>query len=160
MTPEQLTILKTAILAETNPVFVALRQANNEQGMADWYNVTSTFVVWLQSVTRDAVSVEGFDWTQVDNLTNGQARIWDLLFDTLTKTINPSEPGKRAAISECWKGTAAKVAVGTFVLSKCKRFASRGEQVFATGVGISATPGLLTFEGSITAQNISDALRA
>ena len=57
-------------------------------------------------------------------------------------------------------GTAAKVAVGTFVLSKCKRFASRGEQVFATGVGLSATPGLLTFEGSITAQNISDALRA
>jgi hypothetical protein len=122
--------------------------------------VDSTFVAWRSSVTRDAVTTEGFDWTQVDNLTTGQARIWDLLFDTQTGAINPGEPGKRAAISECWKGTAAKVAVATFVLSRCKRFARRGERVFATGTGTDATPGLLTFEGTISAQNVSDALRA
>lgn len=62
----QLTTLRAAILAETTPAFVTLRQANDEQGTADWYN----------------------------------------------------------------------------------------------GNGLDATPGTLTFEGSITAQNISDALRA
>lgn len=160
MTPAQLQTLKAAILAETTPAFVSLRQANDEQGMADWYNVVGTFVAWLSSVTRDAVTVEGFDWTQVDNLTTGQARIWDLLFDTQSRAINAGEAGKRAAISECWKGTAAKVAVATFVLSRCKRFATRGERVFAAGTGSDASPGVLTFEGSLTAQDISDALRS
>lgn len=160
LTEAQLPTLKAAILAETDPTFVALRTANDEQGMAAWYNAASTFVVWLSAVTRDTVTVEGFDWTQVDNLSVGQGRIWDLLFDTQSKTINPSEPGKRAAISECWKGTAAKAAVATFVLGKCKRFATRCELLFATGTGTDATPGLLTFEGSITAQTISDALRS
>ena len=160
LTPEQLATLKAAILAETDPAFVEARTAGAEQPMADWHNAPSAFVVWLLSVDRDAVTVEGFDWTQVDNLTPGQGRIWDLLFDTQTKTINPSEPGKRAAISECWKGTNAKVAVATFVLGKCRRSALRGERVFSTGVGSDAAPGMLTLEGSITAQNISDALRA
>lgn len=162
LTPTQLTTLKAAILAETDSAFVAFRQANNEDGMAAFYNAATSpaFVAWLSSVTRDAVTVEGFDWTQVDNLTNGQARIWDLLFDTQSKAINASEPGKRSAISECWKGTAAKVAVATFVLSKCKRTATRGEKVFASGVGSDASPAVMSFEGVLTAQNISDALRA
>ena len=160
LTPAQLTTLKAAILAEIDPAFIALRQAGAEQAMADWYNANSTTVVWKTSVTRDDVTVEGFDWTQVDNLTTGQARIWDLLFDTQTKAINSSEPGKRAAIGECWKGTAAKLAVGTFVVSKFKRFATRGEKVFAAGVGTDVAPAVLVVEGKITAQNIADALAA
>lgn len=156
----QLLALKTNIAVETDPAFVSQRQVGNEQGMADWYNIASTYIVWLLSISRDVVTVEGFDWTQVDNLTTGQGRIWDLLFDTQTKTINPSEPGKRSAITECWKGTAGKVAVATFIFSKCKRQALRGEKVFATGTGTEASPGTLTAEGLVTAQNISDALRS
>ena len=160
LTPAQLPALKAAILAETDPAFVALRQANNEDGMAAWYNADGAFVVWRSAVTRDDSTVEGFDWTQLDNLTTGQARIWEFLFDTATRSVRASEAGKRAAISECWKGTASKVAVATFILGEWKRFANRVERVYATGTGNDASPGLLTFEGAISAQDISDALRA
>ena len=160
LTSEQKELLKTTIIAETDVAFVALRQANDEQGMADWYGNPSSFIVWSRNVTRDFVTGEGFDWTQVDNLTAGQARIWDLIFDTQSGSIDASDAGKRAGIAECWKGSAGKLAVGTFVLGKCKRTASRAEKVFATGTGTTGTPGLLTREGGFSAQDISDALRA
>ena len=48
LTPAQLTTLKAAILAETDPTFVALRVATNETGMAAWYNADTVpvFVAW------------------------------------------------------------------------------------------------------------------
>jgi hypothetical protein len=158
LTTEQLTTLKAAIAAETDSAFVTLRTANDEQGMADFYNAASTKIVWRTGISRAALTVDGFDFTQVDNLTVGQARIWDWLFED--GPLNPSESGKRAAVSEAWKGTAAKVAVGTFVLGKCKRAATKGEALYATGTGTDGSPAVLAFEGALTAQNISDALRA
>lgn len=158
MTPQQLTTLKAAILAETNAEFVALRTANDEQGMADFYNAAGTKIVWRTGISRAALTVDGFDFTQVDNLTVGQARIWDWLFED--GPLNPSQSGKRAAVSEAWKGTAAKVAVATFVLGKCKRASTKGEAIYAIGTGTEGSPALLVFEGPVTAQNISDALRA
>lgn len=158
LTTEQLTTLKAAILAETDAEFVPLRTANDEQGMADWYNAASTHVVWRTSVTRDEIMGDGFDFTQVDNLTVGQARIFDwLLWDG---AVDPSQASKRAAISEAWKGTAAKVAVGTYILGLCKRAASRVEKLFAVGTGTTGSPAVMGFEGAVSAQNISDALRA
>jgi hypothetical protein len=150
--------LKTAILAESDSAFVTLRTANDEQGMADWYNGVSTVIVWRSSVSRKEATADGFDWTQVDNLTTGQARIW---FDGLFADgpMNPSDAGQRAGVAEAWKGTAAKVAVATFVLGKCKRAANKVEALFATGTGTTGSPSLLGYEGTVTAQNIADALR-
>ncbi|WP_196300870.1 hypothetical protein, partial [Streptococcus pneumoniae] len=81
-------------------------------------------IVWRTQVSRDDVTGDGFDWTQVDKLTVGQARIWDLIFSTQTGFISFAEPGKRAGIAEAWKGTAGKVAVATFVLNAGKRAAT------------------------------------
>lgn len=158
LTPEQKTAFRAAILA--NPELTAWVQERRDDLIAGYYNEPSATIVWRTSVTRDDVSVEGFDWTQVDNLTAGQGRIWDLLFDTQTKTINPAEAGKRAAISECWKGTAGKVAVATFVLGKCKRTATRAEDLFDVGTGTSIAPSVLTFEGNLTTNEVSEVLNA
>jgi hypothetical protein len=68
--------LKAAILAETDATFVALRTANNEDGMAGWYNEPSASIVWRTSVTQDEIMLNGFDWTRVDNLGVGKARAW------------------------------------------------------------------------------------
>ena len=160
LTTAQLTTLKAAILAETDADFVAMRSANDEYGMADFYNVATTFSVWRTSVSRDEILGDGFDFTQVDNLTVGQARIFDWLFDNSASAMNPSQASKRAAISEAWKGTAAKVAVATYILGLSKRFAGRVEKLFTTGTGTVQTPGLLAFEGVVSAQTIADALRA
>lgn len=158
--PSLLPTLKAAILAETDQTFVALRAANNEQGMADWYNTPSTFVVWKTYVTQDEIMQNGFDWVRVDNLSVGRARIWEWLFDNQQAAINPSRANVRAGIAECWKVTAADLAVQAAVLAHCRRVCTRGERIFATGTGTAATPGLLgAFEGDVTAQNISDALR-
>lgn len=157
LTTAQLQTLKAAILAETNPTFVGYRNAGETGLMANWLNELSTFVVWRTSVTQDECQqVAGFDWAQIDNLTVGQARIWDWMFKT--GVIDASRERIRAGINECWKGTAAKLAVGTAVLAVCKRNATRGEAILASGTGTSASPGTMSFEGDLTSRDVIDAL--
>jgi len=160
MTPAQLQTLKAAIFASQDPAVIAARNAVNETELARLYNLPSSFIVWKTSVRRSEAMADGIDWTQVDNLSVGQGRIWDWLFDNNERSINPSDASQRAAISECWKGTAAKVAVATFVLTQCKRAASAAEHLFATGTGTTGTPGLLVWEGTVSPQTIADALGA
>lgn len=157
LTSAQLQTLRTDIDAQTDPDFLEFRNAGDNAGMASWYNVAGSTVVWRSSITRHEAQADGFDWTQCDNLTNGQARIWEWIFNT-TGAMNPSEPGVRAGIAECWKGTAAKVAVGVFVLGKCKRNATRGEALYAAGAGTTANPSTMGFEGSITVDDVRAAM--
>ena len=160
LTAAQKTTLKAAILSEATLAQYVIDRRDDL--IASYYNADSNpaVTVWRTVVTRDDVSGEGFDWTQVDNMTTGQGRIWDLLFDTSTRAIDPSEAGKRAGISECWKGTAGKVAVATHVLGRCKRTANRVEALFDVGTGTEATPSVLAFEGSVSVNEISDLLNA
>ena len=160
LTPAQLTTLKAAILA--NPALTQYVTDRRDDLIAAHYNEAASpaVTVWKTTVTRDEVSVDGFDWTQVDNLTVGQGRIWDWLFDNSQSAINPADSGKRSGISECWKGTAAKVAVGTFVLGLCKRSANRVEALFATGTGSVASPSVMTAEGDVSVNEISNLLNA
>jgi hypothetical protein len=148
MTPEQLITLRADIAA--NPDLLALYNAGDRAGLATAYNAASTFYVWRTSVTQDEIMLNGFDWSQADNLNLGQARIWEWLFDNANTAINPSKTNVRLGISECWKGAAAKVAVATAVLGHCKRLASRLERVFANGTGTLQNPGDLGFEGTVT----------
>jgi hypothetical protein len=97
----------------------------------------------------------GFDWTRVDNLAVGKARIWDWMFDNQSTTINPSKQNVRAGIEAVWVGTAADLAVRAAVYVHCKRIANRVERFFASGTGSDAVPGLLTFEGELTTSDVS-----
>ena len=141
LTTQQLQALKA--LAQADPVAAGYIASGDDVALAAWFNTAGTYIVWRTSVKRDELQADGFDWAQVDNLTTGQARIWDWLFDT-TNSLNPSSLGVRNGISECWKGTAAKVAVATFVLGLCKRTATRAESALAAGAGTTASPGLLS----------------
>jgi|APLak6261659120_1056016.scaffolds.fasta_scaffold00065_3 hypothetical protein len=143
LTSEQAALFKSALWSESDAVLVELR-TNGQTGLIrDWYNAVAAaqFVVWKTKVTKtEATQISGFDWTQVDNMTVGQARIWDLLFDNEQKAIDPSKTNVRSGISECWKGTTAKVAVATAVLEFCKKPASNFEKLFAVGLGSTASP--------------------
>jgi len=158
LTTQQLQTLKTYI-ASVPALNTAPMNADGDQVIADALNAISApdFFVWRTDVARDDVTGEGFDWTQVDNLTNGQARIWDLIFQTRSGTLSFADPGKRAGISECWKGTAAKVAVATFIFSKANRRAKVAERLLATGTGTAATPATMTFEGNINRDQVEAA---
>ena len=157
LTAAQLQTLKAAILAETTPAFVALRQANDETGMAAWYNAPGTFVAWKSSVTIAATGAV-FNGTEWAGMTSANHTRLQTVAQYLA-TYNPGLADIRAMFNDIWSG-AGGTNTRAALLALWKRFATRGERVFATGTGTDASPGAFTFEGAISAQDISDALRA
>ena len=150
MTPEQLSTLRAAVLAD--PTLSAV--GRNDTELARLLNLPTAFVVWRSSVSQDEIMQNGFDWVRVDNLSVGKARIWEWLFDNDQRSINPSKVNVRAGIDEAWKGTAADLAVRAAVYVHCKRAATRAEQILGSGTGTDATPGTLGFEGDVSINDI------
>jgi hypothetical protein len=134
--------------------------ADSAFAIADAYKLTANpvFIVWRTSVQLDEIMQNGFDWTRVNNLSVGNARIWEWLFDNEARTINPSRPNVRAGIDETWKGTAADLAVRAAVYVHCKRQANRLEKLFATGTGSDASPGTMVVEGSLNYNDVALAM--
>jgi hypothetical protein len=161
LTESELTIFRTALLAETDPELVGYRTNGQTPLIVAWYSKPATpdFWVWRTRVTQDEIMQNGFDWVRVDNLTVGKARIWEWLFDNSEQAINPSKDNVRAGIAECWKGTAADIAVRDAVLVHCRRLCTRVERLFATGQGTTVSPGLATVT-ALTDQDVSSALNA
>lgn len=79
------------------------------------------------------------------------------MFSNTNGVMNPSKANVRAGIDECWKGTAADLAVRGTVYAHCKRAAKRGEALYATGTGTDAAPGALVFEGNLNPTDITAA---
>ncbi len=125
--------------------------------LAGLLNTTASpdYVVWKSSVSTDEVMKNGMDWTRVDNLSVGKARIWEWM--TLPGNFNPSKVNVRAGINATWVGTAADLAVRAAVYVHCKRLATVAEQLFATGSGTDDTPSTMGFEGQISPQEVYDA---
>lgn len=156
LTTAQLQTLKTFI--NTNPTWAAYPVTQGYAAIiADALNVKASpsFTVWRTSVPLDEVMRNGMDWTRVDNLSVGKARIWDWL--SRLGTLNPSQPNVRAGIDATWVGTAADLAVRAAVYLHCKRFATIAEKLFATGTGSDADPATLVFEGSMSADDVAQA---
>lgn len=151
LTPAQLATLKTDIL--THPEFAAMY----DEDVAHWYNEQAApeWIVWKSQVEVDEIMRNGMDWTQVDNLTVGKARIWDWM--GRLGYFDPSKPNIRAGIDAAWVGTAAMLAVRATVYTHCKRAATRAEKLFSTGTGSTASPATMGFEGVLTYADISQA---
>lgn len=163
LTPALWPALKTAILAETNPTLVALRQANDEQGMADWYNGASTAYCWRTSVSRAEIynltsgEATNWSWTFYKNQSAVEQNAWVQMF--MGDQADFSQDNLRAGIAVIF--TSASAANATHALAIGKKLATRGEKVFAAGTGTLQTPAKFgAFQGRLTAQDISDALRA
>jgi hypothetical protein len=150
MTPAQLQALRAAVVADqtANAFYVN----GDLSGLADYLNAPTepAFIVWRTEVSQDEIMQNGFDWVRVDNLSAGKARIWEWLFKNSTQSINPSKSNVRAGIAECWKGTAADLAVQAAVFVHCKRSASRYERVFASGTGTDAAPAAMGLVGPVS----------
>lgn len=151
ITLSQIATLKAACLADT-VACKPLHDAANDEALAAYFNAdTSTFIVWKTNVTKeDLTQNDAFDWTRVDNLSVGKARIWTEMFDNQARAINPSKANVRAGIAATWVGTAADLAVRAAIVTQCQRSATRAEKILATGTGTAATPAVLTFEGTIS----------
>ena len=148
LTDTQITALRAACFAD--PTAAAFFTApGSAAGLHGHLNGASTFIVWRTQVTQDEIMLNGFDWTRVDNLGTGPARVWEWMFNNDARALNPSKPNIRAGIEAVWKGTQPDLNVRAAVYVHCKRAANRAERMLATGTGTDATPGLMTFEGEV-----------
>lgn len=159
MSPEQLLVLKAAIAAD--PILSAYPPGSDGAwAIALLLNQPSSpdVVVWRTSMAVDEVMRNGMDWTRVDNLSVGKARIWDWM--TNLGTFNPAKANVRAGIDATWVGTAADLAVRASVYTHCKRSATRGEAMFAVGSGTDASPSTMAVEGNFNWQMVEEARTA
>lgn len=148
-----------ALLADQDPAVVAALAAQNDTQVANLYNSASATVVWRTSVPLDEIMQNGFGWTRADNLSIGAARVWEWLFNNESRSFNPTKPNVRAGIDAVWKGTAADLAVRASVYTHCKRFASKVEAIFVSGLGTDENPAVLVYEGTISAVDVAIAIR-
>ena len=157
LTPAQRQTLATHIGAD--PTLAAM--PNNPDG---WAAITTAmnvaadpaFVVWKSRVTEGEIFANGMDWTRVDNLSVGKARIWEWMFKF--GGANPSKQTVRDGVEAVWVGTAADLAVRATVLGHCKRAATRAEKLFATGTGTTPAPAVMGFEGQVSPLDVELAL--
>ena len=149
LTTEQLGTLKTYLAANHSAL-------QDEEAAAAMNAVASPdFTVWKPSVSDAEIMQNGFNWTRVDNLSVGKARIWDWMFRF--GTINPTNTNIRAGIDAVWVGTQADLDVRAAVYVHCKRLATFAEKLFAAGTGSDAVPATMTASGLLTAQNVGNA---
>lgn len=160
LTAQQQSAVKSDIAAD--PLLQG--QPLNSDGsfaIAAAYNkiIAPTFFVWRSSAPVQDIMVNGFDWTQVDNLTVGKARIWEWMKDT--GALNFSEPNVRAGVLAAFTG-AGNLAMRTQIFGHGQRAATRLEKLLATGAGSTSSdqgvgPALMGFEGNVTYQDIDGA---
>ena len=165
LTAEQLPTLKADIVASLDPAVQAVynpaQGIRNDTELARLYNLLAVpeKIYWRTSVSQDEITQNGFDWVRVDNLSVGKARIWEWMFGNQQRVINPSKANVRLGIDECWKGTAADLAVRAAVYAHCKRAATRAEVLYLIGgAGTTADPAIAGFVGGVTITDIGAAL--
>lgn len=155
LTQAQLATLAADINANSAEFGAYPHNSDGAWEIAAKYNMTSSpqFVVWKTSVPVDEIMNNGFVWTAVDGLTAGKARIWDWM--TKLGVINPSKANIRQGLVDCF---GAGSAMANAITPHLKRDALRGEKLFATGTGTTASPATMGFEGTISYQEVKDAM--
>jgi hypothetical protein len=98
----------------------------------------------------------GMDWTRVDNLSVGKARIWDWM--TKLGAFDASKVNIRAGIDATWVGTSADLAVRAMVYTHCKRPATLAEKILATGTGTTEVPATMGYEGNLGIYDVKNAM--
>jgi len=161
MTPEQLVALKNDIAADET-LSQLTHTADHAFAIAAAYNLPAdpAFYVWKTDLPVVDIMANGFNWSRVDNLSVGKARIWEWMVQL--GSINPSRVNVRAGIIATWAGTTADEAVRLAVFGHCQRLATRCEKVFATGAGTTVVvegtgPATMAFAGDINYQDVLSA---
>lgn len=158
--------LKAAILAETNPTFVALRQAGSTGLMAEWLNAATSpaYYVKRTSLSRHEILTAtsddstNFSWAAGAYITRSQGErdAFREMFNS-TGTVNPALPTIQAAFNDIFSG-AGGLGNRTHIAAMSRRIASRGERIFATGAGTKAAPSVAGFEGQVTDNDVIQAV--
>jgi len=157
LTPQQLATLASAISAD--PALSS--QPNNSDGAfaiaaAMNANASPDYYVWRTNTPVSEIMRNGFDWTFVDNLTVGKARVWEWM--QLTSILDMSEANVRAGVIATFS-TAGMATMRTQIFGHGQRLARRIEKLFATGSGATTNdqgvgPATMGFEGTISYNDV------
>jgi hypothetical protein len=160
LTNAQLLTLKAAILAETDPTFVAFRNAGDEFSMAAWFNENTSpaFIVWKSSVSLTAIG-DKINGTELEGLASLPMTRLQTIALFSPGGVNPSLADRRAFFDGVFSGTGGQNTRAA-LLALWKRTARRYEKLYATGTGSDASPATLVIEGAIDSSHITEALEA
>jgi hypothetical protein len=157
----QLLTLKAAILAETDPAFVAFRNAGDKQSMGLWFseNTSPAFIVWKTAVTLNAIGdkINGVEWA---NLTSLNVARLQCVADYAPQGVNPSLADRRAFFHDIFSSAPTTQAQLGNSGALWKRTARRIEKLYATGAGSDASPATMVYEGTLDSSHVNDALEA
>ena len=143
MNTQQLSVLKAAILAETNTTLVAARNNGDTGAMATWYNQDAAGPVkcWRNDISRtDLVEATVENLALFDNLTQGKRDAWGQVQDAAPIDFNRNK--YRSAPGKVWAATERDSILTTYGI----RNASRAEVVIG---------GTDTTEGGVTAKKLN-----
>ena len=154
LTESQRTTLAAHIRANTDPDVEAALSGRNDTELTRLYNLDSTFYAWRQAVQPNDYRL-ALDWTEVDNLTAGRARIWEWLTQNMAVSYDASQPNVRQGLNDAFLSSPT---TKTAMIAASKRFATVAEEVYVSGTGTEGSPGDLDFVGRVTTTDIGRAL--
>ena len=145
----------------------------NDQEAAAALNATASpvFYVYRNFVSTNEILTNGFNWTLVDNLTQGKARIWEWMINAFAinqvQGLDFSNAGCRGGINETWKGTQAMIDQRDVIYTHACEAASVAGKLLATGEGTlpvndgdGSGPATRGYYSYITAQDVVDSYNA
>jgi hypothetical protein len=153
LTAQQLQTLKADILAD--PALNA--QPNNSDGafaIAAAYNLAASpaFTVWKTNVSIKQVG-DKFNGTELAGLTTGNQTRLQTIASFSVDGVNPSLPDRRQFFDDVFSG-AGGANTRANLLALWKRTATRAEKLFATGTGSDQFPATMSFEGTLSFQDV------
>lgn len=170
LTAAQKTTLKAAIEANTtvlafsggnaqiNTVFnAASLNAGDAQLIAEHYNLfgpANTHTAWKTSVTITQIG-DKINGTELAGLSSLNSTRLQTVVALSSAGVNPSLVDRRQFFDDIFSG-AGGATTRANLLALWKRLCRNVEKVFATGTGSDASPATLTFEGTITGNDVSD----
>lgn len=161
LTTTQLQAIKAEILADaalsSQPMnsdgHFAIAAALNELSVVSVLHPTWPFVAWRTTVpTADAK--KAMVWTEFISRSAGERDAWQFMLSN--GIINAADPNVRQGIQDIFSGPNGAQSRGNLV-AIAKRMATRAEAVLATGTGTDVAPGTLTFEGTLSFQDVEAA---
>lgn len=160
LTTPQLQTLKNAIAADP----LLANQPNSDDGdqaIADAMNLAASpaFSVWRTRVLlMDVTAKPGFDWTRVDNLSVGKARIWEWLFMP-GSNVSAALPSVRTGVEAAFSVQAADAPCRQAFYDAGSRLATRVERLYVTpaivpGGGTTGSNGTPPTSNGVGPQNM------
>ena len=154
LTTTQLQALKADITAD--PVLNAYpKNSDGAWAIAQAYNLEASpvFIVWKTDVPTSECK-KAMVWTEYIGRSVGERDAW--VFMLSNGTINAADPNIRQGIADIFSGPGGASSC-VALLAIAKRNATRAEKLFATGTGLDASPATMTFEGTLSYQEVMNA---